>query len=253
MNKYCIAICDDEEPVRCLLREWTRTSTPGAEVREYSGGKELLRDIDEGLRLDVLFLDIALEESDGFETAKELEKKIEATGKSMRASRPLIIFVTGIPDRMGDAFEVKAFDYLIKPVSKDIFESDLHRAIEELKRLDAQLICETSYHNKEDFITVQIGKESVTLRVKDILYVESSGRKAVVHMKDKRYEIYRQMAGLEEELGKEFFRIHRGYLVNMKHIKGYSRSEVQIDNGDLLIISKYKYQEFVKAYMDYIS
>ena len=100
---------------------------------------------------------------------------------------------------------------------------------------------------------MQIGKESVTLRVKDILYVESSGRKAVVHMKDKRYEIYRQMAGLEEELGKEFFRIHRGYLVNMKHIKGYSRSEVQIDNGDLLIISKYKYQEFVKAYMDYIS
>ena len=158
MNKYCIAICDDEEPVRCLLREWTRTSTPGAEVREYSGGKELLRDIDEGLRLDVLFLDIALEESDGFETAKELEKKIEATGKSMRASRPLIIFVTGIPDRMGDAFEVKAFDYLIKPVSKDIFESGLHRAIEELKRLDAQLICETSYHNKEDFITGQIGK-----------------------------------------------------------------------------------------------
>ena len=39
----------------------------------------------------------------------------------------------------------------------------------------------------------------------------------------------------------------------MEHIKGYSRSEVQIDNGDLLIISKYKYQEFVKAYMDYIS
>ena len=75
MNKYCIAICDDEEPVRCLLREWTRTSTPGAEVKEYSGGKELLKDIDEGLRLDVLFLDIALEEGDGFETAKELEKK----------------------------------------------------------------------------------------------------------------------------------------------------------------------------------
>ena len=37
MNKYSIAICDDEEPVRCLLREWTRTSTPGAEVKEYSG------------------------------------------------------------------------------------------------------------------------------------------------------------------------------------------------------------------------
>lgn len=254
MTRYCIAICDDEEPVRSLLSGWIMKSKYSAEVKEYSCGEELLKAIDEGLKLDVLFLDIAMNESDGFETAKELVKRIESTGKSVRASRPLIIFVTGIPDRMGEAFDVKAFGYLLKPVSRDDFENSLYGAIEELKRLDAQLICETSYHNKEDdHITLQTGKEAVTLAVKDILYVESSGRKAIVHLQGKRYEVYRQMSGFEEELGKEFFRIHRGYLVNMKHIKGYSRSEVRVDNGDLLIMSKYKYQDFIKAYMDYIS
>ena len=130
MTKYCIAICDDEEPIRSLLGEWIRTSKYNAEVREYSSGKELLNAVDEGLRVDVLLLDIAMNESDGLETAKELGQRIEATGKSMRASRPLIIFVTGIPDRMGDAFDVKAFDYLLKPVARDVLEIELLRAIE---------------------------------------------------------------------------------------------------------------------------
>ena len=230
MTRYSIAICDDEEDVRSIFHDWVSKAKYDADVKEYSGGDELIKDIDAGAGIDILFLDIAMGKNDGIETAKELGRRVEASGKSMRASRPLIIFVTGIPDRMGDAFGVKAFDYLLKPVSQASFESELHRAVEELQRLDAQLICETKYQNEEDrFISIQSGKGTI------------------------KHEVYRQMNDFEDELGNSFFRVHRGYLVNMRHIKGYSRSEVQVDNGDALIMSKYKYADFIRAYMEFIS
>ena len=67
------------------------------------------------------------------------------------------------------------------------------------------------------------------------------------------YEVYKKMEEFEKELGKTFFRIHRGFLVNMLHVKSYSRTEVHMDNGDSLFISKYKYPDFTRAYMDFIS
>ena len=254
MEKYHFAVCDDEKAVRDLLHGWLSDSPYRAQISDYSSGEELIKDIDTGTRIDVLFLDIAMGASDGIEIAKELVTRIENNGKSMRASRPLIIYVTGIPDRMGDAFGVKAYGYLLKPVSRPSFDGELHRAVEELKKLDAQLVCETSYADASDaFIALQSGKGIVNVKHKDILYVESSGRKAIVHLNDKKYEVYKQMAEFEEALGKDFFRIHRGYLVNLSHVVGYSRTEVQVDNGELLIISKYKYSDFIRAYMDFIS
>lgn len=133
MKRYCFAICDDEEPIRILLHEWLCESRYDAEVKAYASGEELIEDIDAGLAVDVLFLDIAMGETDGIATAKELVNRIEQSGKSMRASRPLIIFVTGIPDRMGDAFEVRAYGYLLKPITREMFEAELQRAVDELQ------------------------------------------------------------------------------------------------------------------------
>ena len=113
MEKYHFAVCDDEKAVRELLSGWLSDSPYKAQISEYSSGEELIKDIDAGTRIDVLFLDIAMGASDGIEIAKKLVTRIENNGKSMRASRPLIIYVTGIPDRMGDAFGVKAYGYLL--------------------------------------------------------------------------------------------------------------------------------------------
>ena len=254
MKKCCFAICDDEYEVRHLLQSWLADSSYNADVKEYSSGEELLRDMDQGTQIDVLFLDIAMGNADGIETAKELAHRIERSGKSMRASRPLIIFVTGIPDRMGDAFGVSAYGYLLKPVSKEMLESELHRAVTELNRLDAQMVCETVYEEKEvECITIQTGKITANTEIRDILYIESNGRKTVVHLKDNSFEVYKKMEEFEKELGKTFFRIHRGFLVNMLHVKSYSRTEVHMDNGDSLFISKYKYPDFTRSYMDFIS
>lgn len=255
MDKYRFAVCDDEEAVRSLISGWLLKSPYKAEIKEYDSGEELLRDIDAGVNPDILFLDIAMGGADGIETARELGKRVENNGRSMRASRPLIIYVTGIPDRMGDAFGVKAYDYLLKPVSQPVFDGVLRRAVEELLRLDAQLVCEARHEDAqtEKYIVVQTGKDTLNLKYRDVIYVESNGRKSIIHSEGKSYDVYKQMSEFENEFGKLFFRIHRGYLVNMQHIKGYSRTEVYMDNGESLIISKYKYGEFIKAYMNFLA
>ena len=68
-----------------------------------------------------------------------------------------------------------------------------------------------------------------------------------------KIEHWGKISDLEQELNPEFFRIHKGYLVNLKQIEGYDRTEVCMKNGNKLLISKYKYQDFVKAYLQYIS
>lgn len=66
-------------------------------------------------------------------------------------------------------------------------------------------------------------------------------------------ECYGKISEMELELREGFFRIHKGYLVNMKYVEKYSRTEVQMKNGKRFPISKYKYQDFIKAYLEYIT
>ncbi|MBQ6407971.1 MAG: response regulator, partial [Butyrivibrio sp.] len=81
MTMYSIAICDDEEDVRSLFHDWVSKAKYDVDVKEYSGGDELIKDIDAGAGIDILFLDIAMGKNDGIETAKELGRRIEASGK----------------------------------------------------------------------------------------------------------------------------------------------------------------------------
>lgn len=68
----------------------------------------------------------------------------------------------------------------------------------------------------------------------------------------KKLNIMTRSAHWKAELKPDFFRIHKGYLVNIKYVERYDRTEVKMRNGDSLLISKYKYQDFVKRYLEYI-
>lgn len=72
-------------------------------------------------------------------------------------------------------------------------------------------------------------------------------------MRDEEIECYGKISEMENELRKGFFRTHKGYLVNMKYVERYSRTEVQMKDGKRLPISKYKYQGFIKTYLEFIT
>lgn len=243
-----IGICDDEENVRAYIRKMIEQQNEECQITEYASGEELLQaEKENSEKIDVLFLDIAMGDIDGMSVAKQLRQIQADKEQAAWGSLPLLIFVTGYSEYMPDAFSVNAFQYIVKLIKKKDFVNVFTQAVREYQYLTEQ----KDKTGKE--ITVGNGANMQTIKADDIFYIESSNHKIFICLEDKKIEHWGKISDLEQKLNPEFFRIHKGYLVNLKQIEGYDRTEVCMKNGNKLLISKYKYQDFVKAYLQYIS
>ena len=89
--------------------------------------------------------------------------------------------------------------------------------------------------------------------MRDVLYFEIRGRLIDVHKTDGTSDYYGKISILEEELReKGFFRCHKSYLIHLKYVTGYNRQDVTLDNGEIIPVSKRRYEEFCKALLDYM-
>ena len=232
-----IAICDDEAPTRAYLTSLIRAQDCPCEVVEYASAGDCLAD---HRGIDLLFLDIELNATgpDGMALARQIREGNPAV-------QPVIIFVTGYERYVFDAFDVGAFQYLLKPVDEEKFAQVFARAVEQIKagRVQPQL---------SHALTLQSAGTSRTVPLDNIYYIESSNHKVVLCLKDGAFSCYAKIRDLEAELGDQFFRVHKGYLVNLAYVEGYSKTELTLTNGEKLLISKYKYQDFVKAYLRFV-
>ena len=232
-----IAICDDEANTRAYLSSLIRAQSCPCEIVEYASAGDCLADTQE---LDLLFLDIELAPSgsglDGMALARTIRER--TTGP-----QPVIIFVTGYERYVFDAFDVGAFQYLLKPVDEEKFAQVFTRAVAQIG---------TAMEKPGPVLTLQSANASKTVPLDSICYIESSNHKVELHLKDGVFACYAKIGDLEVELQDQFFRIHKGYLVNLSYVDGYSKSEVTLTNGERLLLSKYKYQDFVKAYLHFL-
>lgn len=232
-----IAICDDEAPTRAYLTSLIRAQDCPCEVVEYASAGDCLAAHRE---IDLLFLDIELNAAglDGMALARQIRE-----GNS--AAQPVIIFVTGYERYVFDAFDVGAFQYLLKPVDEEKFAQVFARAVEQIEagRVQPQF---------SHALTLQSAGTSRTVPLDSIYYIESSNHKVVLRLKDGEFSCYAKIRDLEAELGDQFCRIHKGYLVNLAYVEGYSKTELTLTNGEKLLISKYKYPDFVKAYLRFV-
>ncbi len=244
-----IAVCDDEENIRIYIKKLIEMQSVSCRIMEFASGGELLRFWKQKGReqIDILFLDISMEGTDGMETAEQIRRWKEEKDETLWGGLPLLIFVTGYPEYMAKAFAVNAFQYLVKPVKEREFEKVFAQAVREYCHLKTKKSAEPR--------EILVRNKNVTRNVpaEDIYYIESCNRKILVYMQDEKIECYGKIGELEEALKEDFFRIHKGYLVNMKYVERYSRTEVRMINDSRLPISKYKYQDFIKAYLEYIS
>ena len=95
-------------------------------------------------------------------------------------------------------------------------------------------------------------EENYSLEKHNTFHLPVKARWFMEYMNEEELEYYAKLGDLEEELQGQFFRIHKGYLVNLACIDEYNKTEVTLVNGDKLLISKYKYPDFVKAYLRYM-
>lgn len=244
-----IAICDDEENVRVYVRSLIQKQGVPCKIMEFTSGREVLQFLErtDAEPIDLLFLDISMEDVDGMKVAKQLRNRMEEKKEAVWGSLPLLIFMTGYPQYMAQAFSVNAFQFMVKPIR----ESDFEKVFAQAQREYQYLIANKCAESRE--ILVKNGNTTRSVRTDEIYYIESSNRKVILYMPGERIEYYGKISELELELKPEFFRIHKGYLINMKYVERYSRTEVWMKNGDSLLISRYKYQDFVKNYLEYIS
>lgn len=226
-----IAICDDEKIVRQQIKGLIEKQKADCDLELYETGEELLA---AGKHFDMVLLDIQMEGINGIDTARTLREQNEET---------VLIFITGIKEYVFDAFDVAAFHYLLKPIEENKFMEVFDRAVKEAEKRKEK-------GQKQLFIKTR--QRNITLEQKNILYIENRGRKAEIHTVDETIEIYAAMIELEKQLGGEFYRCHRGYLVNMAYITEYSNDSIRLSDGESIYLAKEKYNEFVKEYMRYL-
>ena len=232
-----IAICDDEANIRAYLASLIGAQSCPCEIVEYASAGDFLADHRE---FDFLFLDIELAPSGSGLDGMALARKIRARATG---TQPVIIFVTGHERYVFDAFDVGAFQYLLKPVDEEKFAQVFSRAVAQIG---------TVKEKPGRVLTLQSANTSKTVPLDSIYYIESSNHKVELHLKDGEFACYAKIGDLELELQDQFFRIHKGYLVNLSYVAGYSKTEVTLTNGERLLLSKYKYQDFVKAYLHFL-
>ena len=232
-----IAICDDEANIRAYLSSLIQAQDCPCEIAEYASAGDCLADNRE---IDLLFLDIELTTDrsglDGMALARKIREQVTEI-------QPVIIFVTGYERYVFDAFDVGAFQYLLKPVNEEKFAQVFARAVAQIG---------TTKEKLGRVLTLQSANTSRTVPLDSIYYIESSNHKVELHLKNGEFACYAKIGDLELELQDQFFRIHKGYLVNLSYVAGYSKRSLTLTNGEELLLSKYKYQDFVKAYLHFL-
>jgi len=193
-------VVDDEAPARSELR-YLLGEAGGVEVVGEAGNAVEALQLIKAIPYDVIFLDVQMPGLTGVQLAEVL------AGLSRP---PSIIFVTAHSEHAVKAFEVKATDYLVKPVEID----RLRQAISRLEPAADQAPA------KVDRIPVEKAGKKLLINVSDILYVMAKDDYSYLYTSSDRYLSTISLAQLEVKLEPAgFFRIHRRYLVNLARVK----------------------------------
>ena len=230
-----IAICDDEAPIRELLKDkiekYYFSQNIEFSIRTFeSGGKLLEQDLDQ---IDVLFLDVDMPGKNGMDTAKEIRR----TNKEM-----LIVFLTAYSEFVFESFKVDAFRYLVKPL-KD------QELAEVLSAVQHKL-----YVDDEEYLSFQFQNEMYNVRYSDIIYIEGMRDKIWLYCRDDTYRWHGTLKALLELLeGRGFFQVHRSYIINMAKIQKYNSQAVILEGDSEVPISRYKLDAFKDAYIKFWS
>lgn len=234
MKMVTFAICDDEplmvqELSHLLAKYMEERRLTSYSIDSFSNGQSLLEN---GCDFDIIFLDIQMEHPDGMETAKMLRQQ---------KNHSLLIFVTVLKECVFQAFEVEAYDYLVKPLDRSHFRRTMDRALKTLEQ------------RTEKSIVVRHGTSCEVVLLSQIVYCEVQGRKIYIHQEDgKVSDYYEKLKDFEQHVDGRFFRCHRSYLVNLEYIRGCHDGQVILSQGDIIPVSRLREQDLTQALLHHI-
>ena len=217
-----IAVCDDEQTLvsenRKIVEQYRREHKEAAVIEEYSSGEFLAADIQEGTYFDLILLDIEMPRKSGMEITPQIKKYLPNV---------LIIFVTSHLKYAIDSFALSIFRYIPKQELKPRLDQALHDAFHYINL------------EKNDFYTIQTHTRLEKILLKDILYIEKSGKNARIVTFYNQTKVRKSLSQVYEEIDREeFIYIDRGCIVNIIHIMQIKNGEAVLKNGESKAVSR---------------
>lgn len=223
------AICDDEpsmleEISHELSAYMNKRQITSYKISRFSEGRSLL---ESPVDFDIIFLDIQMNPPDGMETARQLRRQKKPS---------LLIFVTVLKECVFDAFEVQAYDYLVKPLESVRFQRTMDRALRTLEEAaDKNLL-------------IQKGNSCEIIPLSQIIYGEIVRRKIYLYqISGKVTEYYGKLEDLEGQVDRRFFKCHRSYLVNLDYVRGCNGGRVLLPQGKEIPVSRLREHDLTQA------
>lgn len=168
-------------------------------------------------KYDAVFLDIDINDSNGFAIAKSLRKSYKDT---------LIIFITNRNDLVFDALALHPHGFIRKDHMKEDLINWVPYFIEEMKA-------------KMQYITFDMSGESTKLKISDIYYIESDKNYLNIYTANNCFRFRESLKSQEELLSNlGFVRVHSAFLINIKYVFNISKNTVTLDNGKIIPVSR---------------
>lgn len=232
-----ILICDDDivmlNRIKSVIELVLADTKTKARIHAFSDAEQISDQILSGCDIALLDIDFDKANYNGMDVARRL--------RTLR-SDTVIIFVTNFIEYAPEGYEVQAFRYVLK---KDIPEDLVASFLLALKQI-----------NKET-LKIKVNGEIINIPCNDVLYLEvrqhcvtAYVQKSVTDKNYKEYNFYASLSELEQQLEPQgFLRIHKSYLVNMKHLKKFQCREATLDNGMTLRVGEKSYAENKQKYL----
>ncbi len=230
---YEIAICDDDKEFlssfRPMLEAALNARGTAYRLTLFNDPSALMREMEQGKKFDLLFLDIYYDSEKGIRFAKALREKNDQTD---------IIFMTALTDYAVESYDAAPLHYLLKPIDPEKLDIALSRFLEK---------------NSPQKLHFMTAKGHLCVPVSNIVFIEIYGHEIIIHLANGTKETcIGTLKGLEPLLPEfTFVRPHRSYLVNLGHIEEITRYQIRLSSDDLVPVSKNLYNNILSSFINY--
>jgi len=201
-------------------------------ITRFKSAEAFLFAYEDDKSADLILLDIQMGEMDGMTLARKIREDND---------KVKIIFITGISDHVAEGYDVSAVHYLLKPVKEEKLYSALDRAMAQISL-------------PKRTITIDTSDGIVLVAVDDIVYIEALDHELAIHSRKNVTNCKMPLYKLEEIISDErFVKTHRSYLINLAFVKRITRTEITLDDGTALPLSRRLYKDINSLLMKYVT
>ena len=218
----CIAIDDEPMALEVIERYCQKSGLIDlkASFREPVKAIEYLNGESTGL----VFLDINMPEVNGIQLLRTL------------ASKPMVIFTTAYSNYAVESYDLNAIDYLLKPITFERFLAAVNKAL-----IQKTFKNGTSKDDDDASIFVKSGPQTYQVKLNDILYLEKDGNYITIYLNDKNILVRENMGDIFELVpSSDFIRVHKSYVVAIRHITMIEAHQLLIGQAKIPIGSTYR-------------